>query len=1302
MVDGGSVVSQDVNIETASATTKECGSPASPASSVEKETHPDLQATVCWTANNHVDFDDPDASKNKNPFLFLRKRDIPLLVLALVANALSAGTHVAVTIMLNRLFNKLAEFQQHHKTVPQFISELRWACFSIALVGLGAWLFGWLETSFFSYLGERQQVRCRRMLYRSLVARNYSWFETNSGLDGDLVQLNRSVEEYRAALSEYLSILCKSVFLLVALSITSFIYSWRLTLLVLASFPIMSLVIVVFGRPVEKAAKKEDDNTATAISHIDWNLLSFVWVKMVHSKHLEKSKMKSVLDSGEASYRRFATFSTMIGSLISILSLMMFVQCFWFGSWLIRKEYNKPGDVVASFYACLTISITITSLSALTVVFQKANASFTKVMRFMLNTELERNDHDHHVEKSGKVLAFNLDGQIVFNNVSFAYSARKNTQVLSNVSFNIPKNAMSFIIGKSGSGKSTLSSLISKLYKPDSGNITVDGYDLSYLDDCYLRDQITLVQQFPTIFNETLRTNLAYGTSIAEEDTASLLKAVTMFNLNELVDSLPNGLDTVLGAGQEDIIQLSGGQEQRLNLARARLRDSPILILDESLSAVDIQQRNVLMERIRDWRVGKTTIIITHELSQINSEDNVILIEYGRITETGVWSRYQHLDFQEVLDVPYQTEKETFSIIEGGEFDSKLSDATIISLTKEHDLESQHTSHTEEKDHDLKNVKGPMLIAFSQVMQLMPLKYKVVYAFGIALSIGSAILSTIFSFFISKLINGIIPKSMGGLMSTNEQLKWAMAATGIAIGQGVLQFLSSIMTDFAAERFCKVLRLTTFQKMLNQDMLYFESAKANEISTLVMNDMRDYRNVVAGTLSHILSGIAIAIVCIAWTLSIGWKFALVGFSLFPLFALFSTGCTFLMQGFEFNYKEKLNGLEELIHDTRVGIKTILCLNLKPTFLNHFEMKLTSVLRLGRSRAMAMGFVSNVSAFISNLAQAILYYYGLKLVATGEYTLVSMTQIVMMITMSTGYIAHIMSGAPGIYRGLRVAVRLNHILQMDDDANELEGHNTPHFESLEEPTAFKFNNVSFAYPSAPQRLIFDHINLTIPSKTMLSLVGESGCGKSTIISLMLRIYALEEAVGGAADNTLLFNGYDINSIQLAHLRSTIAVVSQKHFFFNGTFRENLLYGHPRPETINDAKIMHVLEKLDLWNLVHNLPKGLDSNLSVSQQLLVSGGQAQRLSLARAILRDATVLILDECTSSLDTPTATRVLDLLDELKKEKTIICITHNREVMMRSDIICYLKEGQVVEQGTYQTLMDKQSYFYNMVKTIA
>lgn len=1232
--------------------------------------------------------DKEKANRNKNPFIFFRNSDYPLLISAIISNACSAGTHVANTIMINKLFKKLEKFQMgDYQDVSLFVHDLKWACFSLALIGLGSWLFGSLDSFFFIYLGERQQLRCRRKLFRSLLLRDYSWFESNKGLDGDLVQVNRSVEEYRMALSEYFSMLCNSIFLIVSMSITSFIYCWRLTLLIFASLPLMILTVVLLGKPVQKWSSIEDSFSANTISHIDWNLSSFIWIKIIHSKQLEKFKLKYLLTKCEHAYRKFVIYSGIISGIMFTLALMMFVQSFWFGAWLVRKKYNSTGDVISAFYSCLNVAMTISGLSSLAVIFQKAHTSFEKVMNYLIYSELETNDKSMEFNSFGESLPFDLEGTVKFNEVSFTYNS-SSSPVLKNISFELPKNKMSFVIGKSGSGKSTISSLLLKLYNLDQGKIFIDGYDITLLNNFYLRNQITLVQQFPNLFNESVYKNLTLGTSATSVDYDFISKTCSDFNFSNVIDSMPDGFNTLLGKGAESV-QLSGGQEQRLNLVRAKLRESPILILDESLSAIDIAQKRELIKKIKEWRQGKTTILITHDFSQIENDDYILLVDNGEIVFNGIKNQLDENNslFFNVLDETIDINDSTFTPEKDKVSVFEENTNTITNKLEKFDLESQIANDDDEK---LENIKDPLIIGFKFLNKFMPLKVKFFYGIGILISIGTSILNPVFSFFISKLIYGIVPINKNGTLDTHQELKWSMISTSIAIIIGILGFISSVTLGFCSERFCKIVRKLSFDRILSQNVKYFENINANEFSTLLINDMRDLRNITSGTFPHLLSGIGITICCIIWTLIIGWKFALVGFSMFPLFGIFSFVGTIAMQNSEFKYKDRLNKLEELTHSTRTGIKTILCLNLQNEFLSTFDVRLRNFLEFTLVRSIAMGIVSNATGFISNLSQAILFFYGLKLVAYGEYSLTDITQIIMMIMMTTGYLSHLMSSAPGIYRGLRVALKLNYLLDLADDPNEINGSLMTSLNELDSGVSFSMQNVTFSYPSAPDIQILKGISFNLEVNKIISFVGESGCGKSTIIALLLRLYSVEG---------LKLNGVDINTIDLHHLRNNISVVSQKHYFFDGSIRENLLYNHPAMHTISDDAIFETLEKLDLKKFVESLSDGIDSPLCKSRQLLVSGGQAQRFSIARALLRPCSILILDECTASLDDENSSRIMNLLKILKKEKTIICITHNKDLMKNSDVLYFIKNGKLAERGLYDNLMPKKGNFYGMIQ---
>lgn len=1212
---------------------------------------------------------EPVASKTpttRNPFYFFRKEDTYLLVPALVSNGLCAATDVANTILVQRLFSALTDFQTgKYSSKYDFLHQITWPVAGIVLVGLGSFLLGWAETSLFTYLGERQQVRCRHQLYESLLAREFSYFHATDNLDGDLIQLNRSVEEFRSSISECLSILFKTAFSIVALLIISMIYSWKLTLLIFSVIPVIILSILIFGGKVSFWAKQEDDNTATALSLLNWNFSAYQWVKIVYSKDIELKKYSDILDTCETAYRKFSLYANTVAGIMRAVSLLIFVQSFWFGSFLIRNGQGEGSKIIAAFYSCLKLSMMISSLSVLAVIFQKANTSYKKVVKFLQTKE--------DIEFFNKPLLIPeapFKGEFTLDSVNFNYSTNDESNVLTNVSMVIPSGKTTYIVGKSGSGKSTIANLLLKLYKPNSGIVLVDGFDLAHIDTQWLRKHVTLVQQFPQHFNDTIQHNILIGTPY-DDITSEVVDAIDFFNLTTVINELPNGLDTIIGKGDDSItaednenigkpVQLSGGQEQRLNLVRAKLRDSAVLILDESISALDITQRKLFMDKIYKWRKGKTTIIITHEFNQIHEDDLVYFMELGKVVESALKKelvdlsgKFANLQSHATDTLRKEKRKSLFLDIEEPE------DIEKSSLIVERD------SHylTTENNKELSNIRAPIFIAYKLLLRFTDTKYKILYILGLFLVLINAILTPVFSFCFAQLINGVIPKGDGNLIDNHEQVKWSMIATALALVTGITTFASSSVLQSVAERLCKNLQNKALEKILQQDIQFFEMLNTNEISTLLMNDIRDFRMIFSANLSRLISGVTISLVCIIWTLTLGWKYALVGFSMFPLFALGSIFGTAIMQKTEFAYKSRVVKTENIAYETRTNIKTIMCFNLQQYFINKFDNSLKFVLSAGRLRSIAMGISINIVLLITNVAQAIMLYYGFKLVANGEYTLVNMMQIVMMILMSVGFLSELMSSAPGLYRGLRVALKLNKLIfELPDVAAK--GYLTPNFSNNQTGEAIAFVNTTFLYPTG-KTPVFENFNLLIKAHQITAIVGESGCGKSTLLSLILRLYSA---------NGVLVDGYEINTIKLSHWLSSVAVVTQNHYFLDASIRENLLYAVPSRHTISDEQILELLEKLDLASL------SLDDELSVSGHLTVSGGQAQRLSIARAILRRPSLLILDEPTSSLDAASTTLVLKLISELKEDGVnVLIITHQEKVMLFADEVITLGNGGIL-----------------------
>ncbi|VUG18640.1 STE6 [Brettanomyces bruxellensis] len=1219
-------------------------------------------------------------------FMFLRKDDFLLVGCGFVSAFLSALVPVGITLLVSKIFTYFTNFAAgYYTTVSEFLHDLKAVCIAVGLVGLGATVFSWLQTFIFCVLSERQQSRCRIKLYQSLLKKDFEWFENGSqSLNGELIQLNRSVEEYRSAVGEFSAMLIRSVFTVICLTVTSFIMCWRATLLIFATVPVMMAVLFIFGRFIDYWATSEDTQTSIAASILDWNLKCYVWVKSVFSADIELKKFTEQLVEVKHSFKKFNKFTSLASSLMRIFSLILFVESFWFGSYLVRKHYNTSADVISAFYACLNISMTFSSISMILVVLQKGKASFDKIVKYL------DSDKSISVQSNGLVPEYSMTGNISFENVSFAFKTGNTAErrtALKNINLNIEAGEVCFLIGLSGSGKSTLSSLLLNLYIPDNGKILVDGVDINKLNKYWLRDQITFLQQFSPLFSGTIKDNIVLGCKkYTDED---LFNAVKNSCLEDTIAKLPHGLETEIG-GNEGQFEPSGGEKQRIALACAFLRNTSVLILDESTSAIDIRQRKRIMENLRRIRIGRTTLIITHDIDGIHDNENVIVMSDGKIISRG--KKHELVKKNIGLFKKVESRSKSYEVsntikAEVEDKDEQLKDLEFLRLVSnptEKDIEDQNAK----KEHH----PSEFPLAFRFIKHFLNLSTRLKYFTGIVFSIGRSILSPLFSFYFSKLITGVVPQKGTTISSSYYQMKWSLVLTGISLADGLLFLFSKLILGSISDSLIQKARLDSFDKILQQPMDRLQRFAKTEMSTILMNDMRDLRTVFSGCIDSLIGGVIILCFGIIWATIIGWKLSLVGLSFFPLFGLSVVATSVFCRVAENRYKESVLSVEESFSETVNGIKVITCLNLQEQLTSRLIRKCTFMKRNGSIRALSLGMSMSISLVIINLAQAILFYYGLKLVVTSEYTLVQMMQVIMIILFSTGFSASLLGSLPNFHRGMRVARKVDGLLKLEPDSNETQGYLSPNLVAIDTLNTFEMKRVDFAYPSMPGTYILKDFNISIPKNAITCLVGESGCGKSTIISLLQRFYAPNSG-------EISISGYNESTIKLSHLKNSISVVPQKSYFVDASIKENLVYGNPVASTITNADIYGCLKKVNMENFVRSLPSGLDTNVgSDDKDMLISGGQAQRLCIARALLRPARIMFLDECTSALDPYNTEVVLKLLSRLKINMTIIAVTHMKDMMKIADNICMIKDGQLAETGSYDCLINKKGIFYKFL----
>ena len=482
-------------------------------------------------------------------------------------------------------------------------------------MGRGAGFF--IGNYFMSRVGFGIVHDLRSELFSKLINLPKNFFDQNQS--GQLInRITFTTTQVSGAASNAIKTLVREGFLLLGLLAYMLTLNWKLTLLLLITTPFIALIVYVAGRRLRKLAKTIQtamgDVTHLASEAVDGNLE----IKSFNAEKYEKDRFFAANASNKNQNLKLEATSNLATPIIQLLVSvsLSIVAYFALGSQL-GIELSAE-DFVAFITAAGLMAKPIRQLSNINAVIQKGLAAAVEIF-----DQLDTKEEEDIGELDSEIL-----GNIKFSDVSFAYNS--NEPVLTNLNFSITKNETVAIVGKSGSGKSTIANLISRFYSDFTGEISVD--DVSILDYqlSHLRKSISIVNQSPTLFNDTIEKNIAYGDS--DIDQAKLKEAAKISGCNDFISRQPEGVKSETG---DDAVLLSGGQRQRLAIARAFYKDSPIIILDEATSALDNESELIVQEAIEQLINNRTTIVIAHRLSTIENADKILVLDNGSVAESG-------------------------------------------------------------------------------------------------------------------------------------------------------------------------------------------------------------------------------------------------------------------------------------------------------------------------------------------------------------------------------------------------------------------------------------------------------------------------------------------------------------------------------------------------------------------------------------------------------------------------------------------------------------------------------------------
>ncbi len=572
--------------------------------------------------------------------------------------------------------------------------------------------------------------------------------------------------------------------------------------------------------------------------------------------------------------------------------------------------------------------------------------------------------------------------------------------------------------------------------------------------------------------------------------------------------------------------------------------------------------------------------------------------------------------------------------------------------------------------------KEGLLKAYRILRFITPYKWS--FILGMVCLIISSSMFMIFPAAAGEMANAAIGK---GKWNISVQ-SFGLLFLAILIVQGILSYLRTIFFATVSEKGVADVRTALYQKIVTQNMEFYESRRVGELTSRLTADVEQLQNAFSITLAEFIRQIVvlvIGLIVIAWMTP---KLALIMLLTFPVIVISSVLFGRYIRNLSKKRQDSLAETNIIVEESLQSFPTMKAFTNERFEIGRFTKSIQHMVDISMNYARMRGlfFIFIITVLFGGLF--FILWRGALMVQSGDMAAGDLFSFIVY----TGIIGGAIAGIGNLYSTLAGSIgateRIQEILDRD---SEVHIEDSLPQEKLNIRGDIEFRHVSFSYPSRPDIEVLNNIHLQIKKGQRIALVGSSGAGKSTIVSLLMRFYPL-------TNGSILVDDTDIEEYNLSSFRKNIAVVPQEILLFGGTIKENILYGKPNA---TDEEIIAAATQSNAMDFINGFPDKLETVVG-ERGIKLSGGQRQRIAIARAILRNPAILILDEATSSLDAESERTVQDALDRLMKDRTSIIIAHRLSTIREADCIYVLKSGEVVEYGKHEELIRNSDGFYH------
>ncbi|KAI9650512.1 hypothetical protein NHQ30_000528 [Ciborinia camelliae] len=1228
----------------------------------------------------------------------------------------------------------------------------------IVYLAIAQFVLIYVHLSCWSLHGARLAQRLRERYLQNLLRQEPSYFDELP--PGEVAsRLNNDIQTIRSGTSEKVGIVLSSLSFFVTAYIVAFIKDSKLAAMLLSLIPAYFVMSFTGTYYIEKYSGLMSDHAATAASIASEALSNIVVVQAFGGSTRLENKFSTALRASRTEGLKKATAIGIQSGFLYFIAYSANGLAFWQGSKSIANSVRNEsaGITVGATFTVIFILVEATLLLSQVApflhLFIAAIASYKK-----LRADIDRRPLIDGTADSGLRLP-KAKGGFEFKDVSFAYPSRPEITVLDNINLFIPANKNTAIVGLSGSGKSTIAGLVTRLYDPTHGKILFDGHDIREVNVRDLRGFLSLVQQEPSLLDRSLLENIAHGlinssnpshahlkTAFNSSDLSDLAsevregkdlmaavatrapeiveivtlvrKAAELADADSFIIALQHGYGTTVGSSGRLI---SGGQKQRVALARALVKDPAVLILDEATASLDSRSEQRIQQAINKIASGRTMITIAHRLSTITTADNIIVMNKGHIVEQGSHSVLMAKNGAYADLVNLQCLGSASGKIERASIDSISKSLATLSTDADIEKSSLTSCPLGDAEKAKFSAKEETVADSLEEEQEPETPSRSLWALmkGYAPALRPHLLMIFIALVGSTVVGGAFSGEaviFGNTVGSLNPCKSADSIDSRGNFYGLLFFILAIIEFFGnlvswagfgwvSEKVVFTVRVLSFRSLFEQDLEWHQSEGRTPAVLLSYitrdgNALAGLSGSVIGTLFSISVNLIAAIIL---THIIAWKVALVCLALVPL--LLGAGLMELrvLGQFEDRHENAFTQSVDIGVEAITSIKIIASLSLEEETLATYRRSLKGPRTETFKVSVLASLWQATTYFLGNLVNALAYWWGAKQILAGTYTQTQFLIVVFSLLVSALLWSQMFALAPELSNARAAMARILSLIEIGSD--KMQGHvrdlPSTDIEATAETkspipsdgkaSSVQIRDVYFSYPARPDIQVLNGLNIDVQPGKFCALVGPSGAGKSTIISLVERLYTPQSG-------SIIIDGVDVTKHRDVVFRDSIALVSQESVLFEGSVEFNIGFGARPGHEVSMDEIIAACKLANIHDTIHALPDGYKTLCGTNGNQF-SGGQKQRLSIARALVRKPKLLILDESTSALDAESEKLLQDGLEKAARGITVIAIAHRLRTIRKADIIFLVDAGRCVDQGSHEELLERsESYRANVM----